>query len=198
MKIENKQLIDITPYGKNAKKHPDKQVIQVANSIKEFGFNQPIVVDKDNVIIVGHGRFLAAHFLGLKEVPVLVIDLPEEKAKAYRLADNKLNESDWDMELVISELETLSLPMIDLSGFDRDLLLKSEAKDDEIPENVPERSMLGDLYELGNHRILCGDATDLDSTIKLCNGVKVDMYLTDPPYNVALGMNETKEEAKIV
>ena len=93
MKVENRPIGTIQPYGKNAKKHPDDQVIMIANSIKEFGFNQPIVVDKAGVIIVGHGRFLAAHFLGLEEVPVLEIDISEEKAKAYRLADNKLKVS---------------------------------------------------------------------------------------------------------
>ena len=94
MKVENRPIGEIQPYGKNAKKHPDDQVLMIANSIKEFGFNQPIVVDSNDVIIVGHGRFLAAHFLGMEEVPVLKVDITEEKAKAYRLADNKLNESD--------------------------------------------------------------------------------------------------------
>lgn len=97
----------IKPYDKNAKKHPKKQIQQVANSIREFGFNQPIVVDKNNEIIVGHGRLEAAKLLGLKEVPVITVDLTEEQAKAYRLADNKLNESEWDMGLVIEELKGL-------------------------------------------------------------------------------------------
>ena len=116
--MNNVSVNGITPYKKNAKKHPKKQVQQVADSIKEFGFNQPIVVDKNNVIIVGHGRFEAAKLLGLEEVPVLQADLTEEQANAYRLADNKLNESDWDMELVIEELKGLEPAMIDLTGFD--------------------------------------------------------------------------------
>src|SRR3989304_4061395 len=101
----NKVLIDsIVPYEKNAKKHPKKQVEQIANSIKEFGFNQPIVVDKQGTIIVGHGRFEAAKLLQMESVPVVELDISEEKAKAYRLADNKLNESDWEMQAVQDEL----------------------------------------------------------------------------------------------
>ena len=155
MKIEN-----IKPYEKNAKKHPKKQVEQIAKSIKEFGFNQPIVIDKKGVIIVGHGRYEAAKLLGLSDVPVIEVELTEEQAKAYRLADNKLNESEWEMDLVIEELKGLSEEMLDLTGFDKDLIIEPDDKDDEVPE-VPEepKSKLGDLYELGNHRVLCGDAT---------------------------------------
>ena len=118
----------ITPYSKNAKKHPKEQIEKIANSIREFGFNQPIVVDKNGVIIVGHGRFEAGKFLGMKQedMPIKVVDLTEEQAKSYRLADNKLNESDWDMDLVLEELAELSIPMIELSGFDPDLLTKEE------------------------------------------------------------------------
>jgi len=117
-KPEMVQTEVLQPYRKNAKKHPKKQIEQVAASIKEFGFNQPIVIDKNNVIIVGHGRLEAAKLLGLKEVPVLQADLTEEQAKAYRLADNKLNESEWDMELVTEELELMSVQMVELIGFD--------------------------------------------------------------------------------
>ncbi len=185
MQVQNRPINEIKPYGKNAKKHPDKQVIQVANSIKEFGFNQPIVVDKEGVIIVGHGRFLAAHFLGLKEVPVLTLDVDEEKAKAYRLADNKLNESEWDMQLVISELKELSMEMVDLTGFDRKLVLNSDDRDDNTPTlPATAKSKLGDLYEMGGHRLLCGDSTKEEDYMKLMHGVKADMVFTDPPYNV--------------
>lgn len=185
MKITYVPINDIKPYGKNAKKHPDKQVIRIADSIKEFGFNQPIVVDKDNVIIVGHGRYQAAHYLDLQEVPVLVVDIAEEKAKAYRLADNKLNESAWDMDLVIAELKELSLPMVDLTGFSRSLVLNADGKDDEVPQ-VPKvaKSKLGDVYEMGNHRLICGDATKTEDFIKLMKETKADMVFTDPPYNV--------------
>lgn len=175
----------IKPYEKNAKKHSKKQIEQVANSIREFGFNQPIVVDKDNILIVGHGRLEAAKLLGLKDVPVLVVDLPEEKVKAYRLADNKLNESDWEMDLVIEELKGLSDDMVELTGFDKDLIVEPSEEDDIVPENVPARSELGDLYELGQHRVLCGDSTQLEAVLALCGDNKVDMLVTDPPYNVA-------------
>jgi hypothetical protein len=134
MQIEQRPLTSIQPYGKNAKKHPSKQINQIADSIREFGFNQPIVVDKAGVIIVGHGRYAAAHLVGMDEVPVLEIDIDDEKAKAYRLADNKLNESEWDMELVISELKTLSLPTVDLTGFERRLVLKTNINDDDVPK----------------------------------------------------------------
>jgi len=188
----------IKPYTKNAKKHPKKQVEQVANSIKEFGFNQSIVLDKDNVVIVGHGRLEAAKLLGLKEVPTITVDLTEEQAKAYRLADNKLNESEWDMDLVIQDLKELSENMVDLTGFDKDLLIMPDEKDDEIPENVPARSKLGDLYELGNHRVLCGDSTSLEAVERLMDGKKADMVFTDPPYNVDYqGMQNSKQWDKI-
>lgn len=180
----------ITPYSLNAKKHPKKQIEQVANSIKEFGMNQPIVVDKFGVIIVGHGRYEACKSLGWSEEEILkhvkIVDLTEEQAKAYRLADNKLNESDWDMELVLQELKGLSEEMLDLTGFDSYLIIEPDEKDDEVPE-IPEepQSQLGDLYELGDHRVLCGDSTKLEDVLRLADGEKVDMYLTDPPYNVA-------------
>ena len=119
-------LSEIKPYEKNAKKHPKKQIDQVAASIKEFGFNQPIVVDKDGVIIVGHGRYEAAKVLGLEDVPVIQADLSPSQAKAYRLADNKLNESDWEMELVLGDLKDLEQEGYDveLTGFEVDM--KSE------------------------------------------------------------------------
>lgn len=172
-------------YGKNAKKHPKKQIQQVANSIKEFGFNQSIVVDQNDIVIVGHGRLEAAKLLGLKEVPVLKVNLTEEQAKAYRLADNKLNESDWDMDLVIDELKELSNDLLDLTGFDADLIIEPDDKDDEVPD-VPEDpiSKLGDIYQLGEHRIMCGDSTKIEDVEKLMNGKKADLVVTDPPYNV--------------
>jgi site-specific DNA-methyltransferase (adenine-specific) len=184
MEIEERQLTSITLYQKNAKVHPDKQVKQIANSIKEFGFSQPIVVDKAGVIIVGHGRYLAAHLLGLETVPVLTVNLDEEQAKAYRLADNKLNESDWDMELVIAELKELSIPMVELTGFNKNLVLQDD-KEDLVPAEpkIP-RTKLGDVYQLGSHRIVCGDATKPETYEILMDGQKADMVFTDPPYNV--------------
>lgn len=177
----------LKPYGKNAKKHPKKQVNQVAASIKEFGFNQPIVADGDGVIIVGHGRYEAAKLLGLAEVPVLTVELTEEQAKAYRLADNKLNESEWDMALVIEELSGLSSEMLELTGFDRDLVLTPDEKDDEVPELPDEpTAKLGDIYQLGTHRVMCGDSTKPEDVEKLMSGRKADVVVTDPPYNTGM------------
>ena len=116
------EISNIKPYPQNAKQHPAEQIKKIAASIKEFGFNQPIVTDKEGVIIVGHGRYEAAKALGLTQVPVLEVELSKEQAKAYRLADNRLNESDWDMGLVIDELKTLTEELIELTGFDESTL----------------------------------------------------------------------------
>lgn len=182
----------IFPYEKNAKKHPKKQIQQVADSIREFGFNQPIVVDQNNIIIVGHGRLEAAKLLGIKEVPVLKLDVSEDKAKAYRLADNKLNESEWDMELVIDELKELNLSGFDieLTGFDLDLVFEPEDRDEEVP-SVPDEatSQEGDVYQLGEHRLMCGDSTKLEDVEKLMDNQKADLVFTDPPY----GMKKEKD-----
>jgi len=174
----------IKPYEKNAKKHPTKQIKQIAESIKEFGFNQPIVIDKNNIIIVGHGRWLAAKELGFDEVPFLKVDLSEEQAKAYRLADNKLNESDWDMGLAIEDLKELSPEMFDLTGFDKDLLIEPDDKDDIIPDNAPTVAQKGDVWELGRHRVMCGDATKKEDVEKLMDK-EAKLCFTSPPYNMA-------------
>lgn len=177
--------MEIKPYSKNSKKHPKSQIEKIASSIKEFGMNQQIVVDAAGVIIVGHGRYEALKLLGWEIKPewVKVVDLTEEQAKAYRLADNKLNESEWYMDLVIEELKGLSPEMLDLTGFDKDLIIEPDEADDEVP-NVPEepRSKLGDLYELGNHRVLCGDSTKIEDVERLMDWKKADMVFTDPPY----------------
>ena len=193
--------MDIRPYEKNQKKHPKKQIEQVANSIKEFGMNQPIVVDKQGVIIVGHGRYEALKLLKWEIKPeyIKVVDLTEEQAKAYRLADNKLNESEWDMNLVVEELKSLSEPMLELTGFEKDLIIEPEEKDDEVPElPVEPKSKLGDLYELGQHRVLCGDSTKIEDVERLMDGKKADMVFTDPPYLMAFegGINEKGEKSK--
>lgn len=191
----------ITPYTKNAKKHPKKQIEQVAKSIKEFGMNQPIVVDKKGVIIVGHGRYEALKSLGMEIKPewIKVVDLTEEQANAYRLADNKLNESEWDMSLVIEELKGLSPEMLDLTGFEKDLIIEPDEKDDEVPD-VPEepRSKLGDLYELGNHRVLCGDSTKLEDVESLMDGKRADISFTSPPYNVGHNLGYEGKNSKYI
>ncbi len=196
MEIKQTKIKDIKTYKKNAKKHSKKQIEQVANSIKRFGFAQPLVIDKNNEIIIGHCRLEASKKLGLTEVPTLKMEsLSDEEVKALRLADNKLNESPWDMDLVIEELKGLSDEMIDLIGFDRDLIIESDEKDNEIPE-IPEepKSKLGDLYELGNHRVLCGDSTNDENIKKLFGKEKAKIIFTSPPYNMAGGMYENYED----
>ena len=176
----------IKPYPKNAKVHPQKQVGQIARSITEFGFNQPIVVDANNEIIVGHGRYFAAKKLNLSDVPVIVKeDLTPEQVRAYRLADNRLNESDWEQKLLIEELKGLDSLGYDISltGFDRDLI--AEVKEDDAPPlpSVPVTKK-GDLYILGEHRLLCGDAEKEDDFKTLMLGAKASLIFTDAPYSV--------------
>jgi len=186
-------MVEIKPYAKNAKKHPKKQIEQVAASIKEFGMHQPIVVDKEGVIIVGHGRYEALKHLGMEitDDMVRVADLTKKQSNAYRLADNKLNESEWDMPLVIEELKTLE-ELAPLTGFDMDLLIEPDEADDVVPDvPVTPQSVLGDLYELGQHRLLCGDSTKVDDVEKLMDKHLADIVVTDPPYNTGMGGKNT-------
>ncbi len=189
----------LTPYAKNAKKHTKKQVAEVGRSIKEFGFNQPVVVDRENVVVVGHGRVAAAQLLGMEKVPVIKLDkLTDDQIKAYRLADNKLNESPWDMALVLEELTELSKNGLDvlLTGFSPDLLLKPDANDDILPESIPSRVKEGDLWALGDHRIICGSATDGAVLDRLMGTSRAQITFTDPPYNIDY-TGKTKEKLKI-
>ena len=187
MNIEQMKVKDLKPYEKNAKKHDKTQIANVAESIKRFGFAQPLVVDKDNVLIIGHCRLLAAKQLKLREVPVVRMDdLTEEEVKQLRLLDNKLNESDWDFDLLMDEVGEL-----DFDGFDLDWgfkeLEESAVVEDEAPEpdmENPPISKLGDVWLLGKHRIMCGDSTNEDDVAKLMNGESADLLVTDPPYNV--------------
>ena len=174
----------IRPYFKNAKEHPQKQIKKLADSIAEFGFNQPIVVDKEGVIIVGHGRWLAAKLLNLPQVPVIELDLNEEQARSYRLADNKLNESIWDMEIVIEELKSMSLKMVDLTGFDSNLILETQEDKPDLSKIGKPQSELGDLYYLGPHKLLCGNSEEVETYQKLLGEEKARLIFTDPPYSV--------------
>jgi site-specific DNA-methyltransferase (adenine-specific) len=198
MEVKNRKLSSITAYGKNAKKHDKTKINNVAESIKQYGFVQPIVVDRGGVIVIGHCRALAAKKLGMEEVPcVCVDDLTPEQVNALRLVDNKSNESDWDFDLLAVEL-----PGLDLSAFDFDWGLCDElngsvVEDDYDPVLPAEpKSKLGDVYKLGDHRLMCGDSTSLTDVQRLVGEAQIDLLITDPPYNVALGMDETPEEAK--
>ena len=200
MEITKINVGDIKPYDRNAKKHDDRQIKNVMESIKQFGFVQPIVVDKDGVVIIGHCRLIAAKRLKMREVPcVQVEELTQEQVDKLRLLDNKLNESDWDMDLLLEDI-----PELDFDGFDIDWGLPEinnpaeEVIEDEPPA-LPEeaKSLLGDIFEIGGvHRLICGDSTDPETIERLMDGAKADMLLTDPPYNVDY-VGKTKDALKI-
>jgi DNA modification methylase len=188
MEIKEIDINLIKPYENNAKKHDKKQIQQVADSIKRFGFVQPLVIDKDNNLIIGHCRLESAKLLGLKEVPVLQLEnLTDKEVIALRLADNKLNESAWDIKLAVTDLKLLDDDLFNLTGFNKDLLIEPDDKDDIVPEVKDIKSKLGDLYILGKHRVLCGDSTKKEDVDKLMDGQKADMVFTDPPYGVNYG-----------
>lgn len=197
MQVYELPIDEIVPYVRNQKKHDKKQIDNVAQSLREFGWVQPVVVDKDNNIIIGHCRILAAQKLARNnpdflQVPVVKLeDLSPEEANKLRLLDNKLNESDWDLDILAEDI-----PELDFSGFDIDWELPTpELDDEEVIEDEPieapdePKSKLGEIYQLGEHRLMCGDSTKIEDVKKLTNGELVDMLLTDPPYNVALGQS---------
>lgn len=202
MEIVNIKVEEIKPYEQNPRFN-DHAVEKVANSIKEFGIKQPLVVDENNVLIVGHTRLKAMQQLGIKEAPCIVAsDLTEEQAKAYRLADNKTNEfADWDFGLLNIELEELELDF-DMSDFGfedvfDDMELDQVQEDDyEVELHEEPISKRGDIWLLGKHRLMCGDSTKEDDVAKLMNGDKVDLFITDPPYNVDY-TGKTKDALKI-
>lgn len=186
-------LDSITPYERNPRNNTDA-VKYVAESIKNFGFKVPIVIDKDGIIVAGHTRHLAAKKLKLKEVPCIIADdLTEEQVKAYRLADNKVSEyAEWDLELLAGELEDLMNLDFDMSAFGFELEDEEEseveAEEDGYEPELPEqpKSKLGDIYILGNHILMCGDSTKTEDVAKLMGGNVADLVVTDPPYNVAI------------
>jgi DNA modification methylase len=199
--IEQLAIETLTPYKNNARVHSPEQIKQIANSIKEFGFNVPVLIDKDNTIISGHGRVEAARRINLKTIPTIKIEhLTEEQKKAYIIADNQIAlNSEWDISLLSSELKELD-DKIDLSnlGFDQKELtelLKPDDVDgltdeDELPP-VPDEpnTKLGQLFQLGNHRLMCGDSTVKDDVERLMGEDKAQMVFTDPPWNVDYGSN---------
>ena len=209
MKITQKKVTELIPYVKNSRTHSDEQVAQIAASIKEFGWTNPILVDGQNGIIAGHGRLMAARKLGYTEVPTIELaDLTEIQKKAYIIADNRLAlNAGWDNEILTIELNDLLADgfALEILGFDPkelDALLEPEVieglTDEDAVPNVPEEptTKLGDIYQLGNHRLMCGDSCSLTDMEKLCGGQLVDMWLTDPPYNVAYE-GGTKEKLTI-
>jgi len=205
---------EIKPYQNNPKQHSEKQITQIINSIKEFKFNNPILIDENNEIIAGHGRMLAAKHLGMTEVPVIrLTHLSEPQKRAYRIADNKLTENgEWDIDMLkleFKDLEKLNLDFnLDITGFDNieiDNILNPVMPDEKL-NNIPEVKTIvskpGDIWQMGEHRIICADALKPESFVELMGEEKADMVFTDPPYNVKInghvcgkGVNRHKEFA---
>jgi DNA modification methylase len=198
MKIKNTDINDIKAYDKNPRNNANS-IDKVADSIAEFGFRQPIVVDEDMIVLAGHTRLLASKQLGLKKVPVHIAEgLTNAQKKAYRIMDNKSSEdSEWDKELLNLEIKDLIEDNYDLNmtGFTpeqidalsvlTESILEGETDEDSVPEPPKEpKSKLGDIYELGHHRLMCGDSISIDDVDKLMDGKKADMVFTDPPYGI--------------
>ena len=208
LEVEYRPLDALVPYANNARTHSDEQIAQIAASIAEFGFVNPVLVDERSIIIAGHGRLAAARLLGMSEVPVIELaHLSETQRKALIIADNRIAlNAGWDDELLKLELETLKAEDfdIDILGFDPteidDLLFgedEDESGDDDAVPEVPEDpvSKPGDVWVLGSHRVLCGDATVLTDIEKVMDGQLADMVFTDPPYNVDYG-NTAKDKQR--
>lgn len=204
LKIEYVSKDQLKPYAKNAKLHTDDQVEQIKRSIEEFGFNDPIAVWHEDEIIEGHGRLLAVMEMPeIETVPIIRLDdLTDEQRRAYMLVHNKLTmNTDFDFELLDSELEDII--DIDMSEFGFDIEIEDEEPeeiiDDEVPEEVETRCKLGDIWQLGNHRLICGDSTSIETADRLMNGEKADMVFTDPPWNVSYGQeNERWKQRSIL
>lgn len=192
MQIETISLDCIKPYAQNAKKHPQYQIEQIKASILAFGNNDPIAIDENNVIIEGHGRYLALKALGYHEVPVIKLHhLSEDQKRAYILAHNKITlNTDFDINILKDELTNIiDIDMVPF-GFSVNLLSSpltpdEETKETKEPTDEEITIQVGDLYQCGNHRVLCGDSTNPDHLRKLVEEQTIDLYVTDPPYNVA-------------
>lgn len=199
MQIVYKKVNELIPYINNSRTHSEEQVNQIVASINEFGFTNPLLIDEKDNIIAGHGRLLASKKLKMEEVPCVVLSgLTEAQKKAYIIADNKMAlNAGWDEELLKIELENLKELDFDLelTGFNVDELddifqveEEQEIVEDDFDIEPPEepKTKLGDIYQLGNHRLMCGDSTKLEDVEKLMNGNKADMVFTDPPYGMNL------------
>ena len=196
-KIKRRKVDALIPYARNARTHSDEQVAQLAASIKEWGWTTPVLVDEDGEIIAGHGRVMAARKLGIEEVPTMTATgWTKAQKQAYVLADNQLPQNaGWDMDLLSVEMKDLDADGFDLSliGFGDDMLAnmlvdptEGLTDEDAVPD-VPENpvTVLGDVWLMGDHRLMCGDSTSIDAVERLINGAQIDLVHTDPPY----GMN---------
>jgi DNA modification methylase len=202
--IELLLVSSLIPYARNSRTHSEEQVIQIAASIREFGFTNPVLIDSNGTIIAGHGRVMAAKKVGLAEVPCLRLQhLSPSQIRAYVIADNKLAlNAGWDDEMLKAELLTLQEEGFntDLTGFSDDELnallnseiIEGQTDPDEVPEPpVDPITKLGDIWILGNHRLMCGDSTSVDAVQKMMDGSKADMVFTDPPYGMFLDTDFT-------
>ena len=198
LKIQYKKIEDLIPYVNNSRTHSEEQVTQIASSIKEFGWTNPILVDGENGVIAGHGRILAGKKLGHTEIPTIELSgLSDAQKKAYVIADNKLAlNAGWDAEVLKVEFEELQNLGYDLSltGFsDKELkeftaeVIQGLTDEDAVPE-VPEepKTKLGDIYVLGNHRLMCGDSNDVEAIAKLMENSIPNAIVTDPPYGIGI------------
>jgi DNA modification methylase len=207
LSVEQWPIARLLPYVANARTHPDEQVAQIAGSIAEFGFNVPCLVDDRGVLIAGHGRIVAAKRLGLKQVPVIRLGhLTDAQARAFRLADNRIAlNAGWDEAMLAAELDRLKEDGVDLDllGFAEDELDRlldgldqggASAEEDEVPE-PPAQAVTrpGDLWVLGPHRLLCGDATVATDVQRLLDGARPHLMVTDPPYGVDYDPNWRNE-----
>lgn len=193
--VERRSVESLIPYARNARTHSDEQVAQIAASIKEWGWTTPVLVDEDGQIIAGHGRVMAARKLGIEEIPVMVArGWSEAQRRAYVLADNQLAaNAGWDMDLLKVEIGDLNTEgfNLDLIGFDDKMLaglLEEQTEgltDEDAVPDVPEEpvTVLGDVWVLGRHRLMCGDSTSIDAVEKLMDGRKANICFTSPPYN---------------
>jgi DNA modification methylase len=209
MQIEQIKIETLIPYARNSRTHDDAQVAQIAASIKEFGFTNPVLIDADGGVIAGHGRILAARKLKLAEVPCIRLShLTDTQKRAYVIADNKIAiGAGWNNELLALEFADLKLEGfgLELTGFTLDeidalspeVIPEGLTDEDAVPEVRPDPiSKLGDVWLLGKHRVMCGDSTSIDAADVLMDGKKADMVNTDPPYGVSYQSNMRTKSAK--
>jgi len=207
MELQTRKVSDLIPYINNSRTHSEEQINQIIGSIKEFGFTNPILLEEENGIIAGHGRLMAVQKMGWSEVPCVTIKgLTKTQIKALNIADNQIAlNAGWDLDKLKLEVKGLDEEdfNLDTLGFSKnqidDFLFEEVVgltDENEVPEVKEAKSKEGDIFILGNHRIICGDCTIQENTDKVLNGNKIDMVFTDPPYNI--DYKGVKDDRKII